>query len=162
MTWPVLRRAGEVVTPPLPCLGLSSLAVWIWHVPVAFQLAMRSSAVHAAEHACFFATGLLFWWPVVQPWPSRPRWPRGAMIPYLLAADIQNTMLAATLTFADRVLYPLYESAPRVAALSPLADQVAAGALMWVVMSVIYLIPAGILTVRLLSPNSVPHEQPVK
>jgi cytochrome c oxidase assembly factor CtaG len=166
MRWPVLRRAGEVVTHPLTCLGLSSLAVWTWHVPAAFQLAMRSPAVHAAEHACFFATGLLFWWPVVQPWPSRPRWPRGAMIPYLLVADIQNTMLAAILTFADRVLYPLYDSAPRVAGLTPLADQVAAGALMWVVMSVVYLIPAAILAVRLLSPNrtagGVPQEEPMK
>jgi cytochrome c oxidase assembly factor CtaG len=166
MKWPVLRRAGEVLGHPLTCLALSSLAVWTWHVPAAFQLAMRSPAIHATEHACFFATGLLFWWPIVQPWPSRPRWPRGAMIPYLLAADIQNTMLAAILTFADRVLYPLYESAPRVAGLTPLADQVAAGALMWVVMSVAYLIPAGILTVRLLSPSrpvgGVPREQLVK
>ena len=28
------------------------------------------------------------------------------MIPYLLAADVQNTVLAALLTFTDRVLYP--------------------------------------------------------
>ena len=43
----------------------------------------------------FFAGGFLFWYPVVQPWPGRPRWPRGAMIPYLLVADVQNTVLAA-------------------------------------------------------------------
>ncbi len=151
--WPPLRRVSEMVTHPLVCLGLSSVVMWAWHVPVLFQLAMRSAAVHAAEHACFFVAGLLFWWPVVQPWPSRPRWPRGAMIPYLLAADVQNTVLAAILTFADRVVYPLYESAPRVAGLTPLEDQIAAGVLMWVPMSVVYLLPAGFLTIQLLSPS---------
>ena len=41
-------------------------------------------------------------------WPSRPRWPRWAMVPYLLLADLQNTVLAALLVFSDRVLYPSY------------------------------------------------------
>ena len=44
---------------------------------------------------CFFLTSLLFWWPVVQPWPTRGPWPRWAMIPYLLVADLQNTILSA-------------------------------------------------------------------
>jgi len=39
---------------------------------------------------------MLFWWPVLQPWPSRPRWPRWAMIPYLLLAEV----------FSERILYP--------------------------------------------------------
>ena len=85
-----------------------SLATWGWHVPAAYELALRSPAWHVVEHASFLAAGLLFWWPVVQPWPSRPRWPRWAMIPYLLVADLQNTALAAMLVFSDRVLYPSY------------------------------------------------------
>jgi len=73
------------------------------------------------------------------------------MIPYLLIADVQNTMLAAIFTFSDRVLYPLYElhDRGRVAALD---DQVLAGVIMWVPMSLAYLVPAVLLTIRLLSP----------
>jgi len=92
----------------------------------------------------------LFWWPVVDPWPSRPRWPRWAMIPYLLLADLQNTALAALLVFSDRVLYPSYG---RFGA--PLEDQAAAGVLMWVPMSLAYLVPAVVLAARLLAPSPV-------
>jgi len=132
---------------PVACWLAMSIAMWAWHVPAAYELALASRAWHVAEHATFLTAGLLFWWPVVQPWPSRPRWPRAAMIPYLLLADVQNTALAAILTFSDRVLYPSYAVNP-----GALDDQVTAGVLMWVPMSLAYLVPAGILTARWLSP----------
>ena len=57
--------------------------------------------------------GLLFWFPVVRPYPARPPWSRWLLVPYLLLADVQNTVLSALLTFSDRVLYPYYaERAP--------------------------------------------------
>ncbi len=126
-----------------------SVAIWAWHLPAAFELALRSRAWHVVEHASFFGAGLLFWWPVIEPWPSRPRWPRWAMVPYLLLADMQNTALAALLVFSDRVLYPSYARGP-----NPLDDQAAAGVLMWVPMSFAYLIPAGLLTAQILSPSA--------
>jgi cytochrome c oxidase assembly factor CtaG len=125
-------RIDAWVGHPLAGLLAMSLATWGWHV---------------VEHASFLLAGLLFWWPVVRPWPYRRRWPRPAMIPYLLLADLQNTALAAVLVFSDRVFYPSYGSGP-----AALADQVAAGVLMWVPMSLAYLVPAGVLTVRWLSP----------
>jgi signal transduction histidine kinase len=77
------------------------------------------------------------------------------MIPYLLAADVQNTVLAALLTFSDRVVYPFYEFHSRAAAGAALDDQVLAGVIMWVPMSLAYLIPAALLTIRLLSPARI-------
>ena len=149
-----LRSALHALTHPIVALVVSSVILWGWHVPAPFQLALRVPVVHVVEHASFFAGGLLFWWPVLQPWPSRPRWPAGAMIPYLLVADVQNTVLAAVLTFADRVLYPFYEAVGPGTAASALGDQVLAGVLMWVPMSLAYLVPAALLTFRLLSPVS--------
>ncbi|MGH7893029.1 MAG: cytochrome c oxidase assembly protein [Candidatus Binatia bacterium] len=137
---------------PVVCWLAMSLATWGWHVPSAFELALRDRAWHVVEHASFLGAGLLFWWPVVQPWPSRPRWPRWAMIPYLLLADVQNTALAAILVFSDRVLYPSYGHGP-----GALDDQVAAGLLMWVPMSLAYLVPATVLTARWLSPSAANH-----
>jgi cytochrome c oxidase assembly factor CtaG len=72
------------------------------------------------------------------------------MIPYLLLADVQNTVLAALFVFSDRVLYPSYAHGG-----SLLDDQAAAGVLMWVPMSLAYLIPAGLLTLRLLAPRAL-------
>ena len=76
------------------------------------------------------------------------------MVPYLLLADLQNTVLSAILTFSDRVLYPSYAAAPRIFGLSALEDQVAGGAFMWVVGSLAFVIPAVVLTVRCLSISS--------
>jgi cytochrome c oxidase assembly factor CtaG len=151
-----LRSVWHALTHPLVALLVSSAIFWVWHVPAPFQLALRVPVVHVFEHASFFVGGLLFWWPVVQPWPSRPRWPLGAMIPYLLVADVQNTVLAALLTFSDRVLYPFYEFHSRAAEAAALDDQVLAGVIMWVPMSLAYLVPAALLTIRLLSPAKPP------
>jgi len=147
-----LRAAVHALLHPLAALLLSSVILWSWHLPALYQLALRVPAIHVVEHVSFFAAGLVFWYPVVQPWPSRPRWPSGAMIPYLLAADVQNTVLAAVLTFSDRVLYPFYEFHSRAMEAAALDDQVLAGVIMWVPMSLAYLVPAALLTIRLLSP----------
>jgi cytochrome c oxidase assembly factor CtaG len=147
-----LRAAAYALVHPLAALLLGSAVFWGWHLPGPYQLALRVPALHLVEHASFFVAGLVFWYPVVQPWPSRPRWPRGVMIPYLLVADAQNTILAAVLTFSDRVLYPFYEFHSQAMAVAALDDQVLAGVIMWVPMSLAYLVPAALLTIRLLSP----------
>src|SRR6266498_1439527 len=69
-----LRRAVHTLVHPLVGLLFSSVILWSWHVPALYQLALRVPAIHLIEHASFFAGGLLFWYPVVQPWPSRPEW----------------------------------------------------------------------------------------
>ena len=140
---------------PVTAWLLMNIAYLGWHVPAAFELTFRSEAIHQAEHACFFLTSVAFWWVVLAPWPSRHAWPRWTVIPYLLSADILNTILSATLTFSGRVLYPSYLHAERVSSLTPLQDQVAAGAEMWVLNSVVFLVPAVVLTVRLLAPRSL-------
>ena len=121
-----------------------AVATVAWHVPALYELALHSHFWHHVQHLCFLSTGLLFWWPVLQPWPSRPRWPRWAMIPYLLLADIQNTALSAALVFSERILYPTYLTVPRLWGISALDDQTAAGVMMWVPGSLAYLVPSGV------------------
>jgi cytochrome c oxidase assembly factor CtaG len=91
---------------------------------------------------------------VIVPWPTAPRWPQWAVIPFLISADVLNTVLSAILAFSGRVLYPYYTEAERICKLSPLQDQVAAGAEMWVLNSLVFLAPAMLVTMRLLSPRS--------
>jgi cytochrome c oxidase assembly factor CtaG len=147
----VWRRLARLLTHP----GLGWLAFVVatvaWHVPALYELALHSHVWHHVQHLCFLSTGLLFWWPVLQPWPSRPRWPRWALIPYLLLADLQNTAVAAALVFSERLLYPTYRTVPRLWGLSALDDQAAAGVLMWVPGSLAYLVPMGVLVMQLLN-----------
>lgn len=159
LAWDFLKRVGRFLTHPIVCLGLFIFSTIFWHTPPLYELALRFPFWHEVEHACFLATSLLFWWPIIQPWPSRPQWPRWAMIPYLLVADLQNTALSAVLSFYDRVLYPSYLVVPRVGDISPLADQAAAGAIMWVPGSIAFLIPAALIAVQFLKTRRVIPQQ---
>jgi putative membrane protein len=149
------RAALRLVTHPATAWLAMNIAYLGWHVPALFELTFRSERIHDFEHLCFLLTSLPFWWVVLAPWPSHARWPRWAMIPYLLSADVLNTILSATLAFSGKVLYAPYAAAPRITALSPLKDQVAAGAEMWVLNSIVFLIPAVALTVNLLTPKAL-------
>ncbi len=82
------------------------------------------------------------------------------MIPYLLLADIQNTGLSAFLALYNAVLYPTYGLVPRLGNLSAVADQNIAGTIMWVPGSIIFLIPAGLITLEFLSPRNLPKSLP--
>lgn len=150
-----IRRLFRWLTHPTVAWLAFAAAMWGWHLPAAFQLALRSEASHAIEHGCFFTTALMFWYPVVQPWPSVPRWPRWTMILYLLLADGSNTILAALFMFSDRLIYPYYATAPRVAGITPLNDQIMAGAIMWVPGSLFYLIPGALIMFRMLAPHTL-------
>jgi cytochrome c oxidase assembly factor CtaG len=148
---PPLRRFFGRLTEPLAALALFVGATWFWHTPPAYDLALRSGAWHYLEHACFLGTALLFWYPVVRPYPARPRWSPWLLLPCLFVADLSNTTLAALLTFSDRLIYPYYAEVPRLAGLSPLDDQAAAGVVMWVPGSAAFLLPLFGIGVQLLS-----------
>ena len=77
------------------------------------------------------------------------------MIPYLLLADGQNTILAALFMFSGRVIYPYYAASPRIAGFTPLGDQIVAGAIMWVPGSIFYLVPAALIMFEMLSPQNL-------
>jgi cytochrome c oxidase assembly factor CtaG len=149
------HRAGGFLVHPVVAWLLMNIAYLGWHVPAAFELTFRSESIHQLEHACFFFTSIAFWWVVLAPWPARRVWPMWTIVPYLLSADVLNTVLSATLVFSGRVLYPSYLRAERISSLTPLQDQVAAGAEMWVLNSLVFLLPAAVLTVKMLTPRSL-------
>lgn len=139
--WPPVRSLVAFLSHPLPAWILFVLSTFLWHTPVAYDLALRTQSWHEFEHACFLGTALLFWRPVIAPFPSHFSWSRWWMVPYLLLADIANTMLSALLAFAERPIYDHYATAPRLWAISVTADQAAAGAIMWVPGSFFFLVP---------------------
>ncbi len=153
LVWPPLRKFGYALTHPVVCWLAMAVTILAWHVPATFEVALRSPGWHKAEHACFFFAALLFWWPVVLPFPSRPIWPLWTRPIYLLGADLLNTLLSAILTFSEHVLYPTYAAAPRLFGTSALSDQATAGVIMWVPGSLVFLVPAAVLAIQYLSPS---------
>jgi cytochrome c oxidase assembly factor CtaG len=148
---PPLRRLFGRLTHPLTALVLFVVATWVWHAPPVYDLALRSSGWHYLQHACFLGTALVFWYPIVRPYPARPHWSHWLLLPCLFLADLSNTALAALLTFSNRPLYPYYAELPRLAGISPVDDQSAAGVVMWVPGSVAFLVPLFGIGVELLS-----------
>jgi len=138
------------------------LTLWLWHLPALYELALRSPGWHAFEHALFLGTALLFWFPVVQPWPSRRVWPRAALIPYLMLAGLQGSLFSALFAFSDRSFYPAYAEAPRLLGIDPALDQAAAGALMWVLGSLALLVALALEVMCLLQRPGVRPSRPLR
>ena len=112
-----------------------ALPVWLadyfaWHVPAVYDAALnhQSWLIHV-EHACYFATGLLVWWPLVHDAPRRLA--SGARAAYAFAAFVLASPLGLLFALLPKAVYPFYVHArPRVWGLSPLADQEIAGVTM--------------------------------
>jgi cytochrome c oxidase assembly factor CtaG len=148
------RRFGWVLSRPALCWIVSASTLIGWHVPALFTLGMHSQVWHSVEQASFWGAGFLFWLPVIQPWPGISMGPQWATLLYLFLATLPCDILSGFLVFSDRVVYPVYFSMPRHFGFSVLEDQQCAAALMWACVTLVYLVPAAILSTRLLSPRS--------
>jgi putative membrane protein len=142
-TW--LRRGWRLLSAPLVAWTLHVAVLWTWHYPPFYDHALRAEPVHVLEHATFFLTALLFWWPVLRPHGRRLR--DGLTVAYLFAAALQGTLLGAALTLAGRPLFTAHFGTTRPWGLTPLEDQQLAGLLMWV--------PAGFVYLAALVPPAV-------
>ena len=152
LRWPPTQGLRKAIAHPAVCwLGATGALVG-WHIPALLALGMESPGWRAIMEASFLITGLLFWWPVLQPWPSvkKPEW---LIILYLFLATLPCDILSGFLVFCDRVVYPGYASTSRPLGLSALQDQQLAAAIMWTVVSLVYFAVGGIISARLLSPE---------
>jgi putative membrane protein len=149
------RLLLDGITYPAGALVLFTLVMLGWHLPGPFQLALRSNGWHIAEHGCFIVAGTAFWYTIVRPWPATERCSQWALVPYLLIADAENSVLGAFMVFTGRLLYPFYAEVPRVVGITTITDQIVAGAIMWVPGSIFLLVPAVAIVVRALQPASV-------
>ena len=159
LRWTPIRRLEKIITHPIFCWIAATMTVIGWHLPAAFALGLNSASWHEIQHASFLMAGFLFWWPVIQPWPSVSRLPKWSIPLYLFLATLPCDALSAFLTFCGRVVYPHYLSTSAPMQISALQDQEWAGVLMWVCVTFIYMLPALALTVRILSPAALRDSQ---
>jgi putative membrane protein len=151
---PLVQRFGRAISRPALCWTVSALTLMGWHVPALFTLGMHSEVWHCVEQTSFLSAGFLFWWPVAEPWPTVSTGPQWLTLLYLFLATLPCDILSGLLVFSDRAAYPVYLSMPRHFGFSVLEDQQCAAALMWTCVTLVYLVPAAILSTRLLSPRS--------
>jgi putative membrane protein len=123
------------LTQPRNATALQGIALWAWHWPPFFQIALLHELAHIVQHLSFLTTALLFWWSVLAPQALR-----AGPIPAVLAlfvTTLHTSLLGAWVTFSRGFWY----SEPYLGAfcgLSRAQDQQLAGLLMWIPASLIY------------------------
>ena len=143
-----LRSALSVLTMMPVAWTVYVVNLWAWHHPALYQAALSYWWLHDLEHWLFFATAVLFWWPIVNAAPLfRPGRALGSSVAYLLAATLQNTLLGMAVSLPERILYPFYGVVPALEGLSPIQDQALGGGIMWV-SGHMYVIPILVLVAR--------------
>lgn len=149
-----LRRPAATVVHRLPIRTSAVLAawsvgiatIWVWHLPAAYDAAIRSEAWHLLEHLTFFVGSWFFWAALVRLARSPGKGVVAAA--YVAAAVPPGAALGAVLTFADHPLYPAQAAQARAAGIDPLLDQRIAGVVMWVPLDLVYLAVAISLFAR--------------
>jgi len=113
-----------------------------WHAPPLYAAAQASELTHAFEHVTFLASGLLFWSCITR---LARRGASGCAIALgaTVAASVQSGLLGILMTLSSMPWY--HVSGPAPFGLTPLADQQAAGAEMWVVAGGVYVVAAAVL-----------------
>lgn len=117
-----LRRIWSGLTLMSVAWLAHAAAIWLWHLPIAYDAAVGDRALHDLEHLVLFGTAVLFWWPIVQPAPRlRPPAGYSARVTYLVLAALQASLLGLLLTMSPG-WYRAYPSD---------ADQSLGGLIMW-------------------------------
>ncbi|HTX13570.1 MAG TPA: cytochrome c oxidase assembly protein [Solirubrobacteraceae bacterium] len=125
-------RPLRTLAHPLVALGLWAVNLYLWHLPLLYQLAIRDDFIHALEHACLLWFGALLWLALIGPLP-KPSWFAGwGALGYVVAVRFVGAILANVLIWTQTVLYPVYKETAAASGLNPLSDQNLAGGLMMV------------------------------
>jgi cytochrome c oxidase assembly factor CtaG len=143
------ERAGLFASPVFAVI-LYIAVIWSWHIPAAYDLALRHPLVHVLEHVTFILAGSLYWWHLLSPIRARLRLDGMGPVVYMGSTKLFVGALGMGLAFAPSALYPYYVHHARVWGLSAHDDQSIAGLIMAVEQSLVMGIALVLLFVRAL------------
>jgi cytochrome c oxidase assembly factor CtaG len=118
-----------------------------WHLPAAYDAALTHPAVYAAEIISYLGLGIAFWLQLIGSAPLAPALAPLRRLMVLGGTVVVGTILGMVLVFGSHLGYPGYLAGGRPAA-AVLADQQAAGGVLWVLMLPSYAIAAVALILR--------------
>jgi putative membrane protein len=118
------------LTLPMVALPLWILNFYVWHIPALYDATVTNEFVHALQHTCFIAFGVLMWMPIAGPLPVPTWFGGGAQVGYTAIARLAMAGLGNILMWSGTVLYTAYEAGERYWGIAPLTDQGTAGVIM--------------------------------
>ena len=138
----------RVFVNPLVALPVWAVSLYVWHIPFLYQAALRNEGVHAIEHACFLLAGIAMWMALLGPLP-KPAWFGSlAMLGYVIAVRLIEGILGNVFLWSHTIFYPYYRVHEAGYSISPLQDQIDAGAVMMVEGSILTILLFGWLFMR--------------
>jgi putative membrane protein len=120
------------LTRPLVAFLTFSLFFALLHLPALCDRVCHAQSFYGGIRVALVTVGLLLWWPMLSPLPEYPRLTYPMQILYLFLLMIPMTAVAAPITMAETVLYMYYAMGVHPFGLTPLADQVLGGLIMWI------------------------------
>jgi len=135
----LVLAAARFFTRPLIAFLVSSMVLSLWHLPVLYNIALRSELGHISEHVMFIGSAVIMWWPVLSPLPEVPRATYPIQVIYLFGLTLPMGFIGAAITFSRRVLYDYYDTVPTLWGLTTLMDQQIGGLIMKIVGALVFL-----------------------
>lgn len=121
----------RALTAPITATLLQAAALWLWHAPRLFDLALANPGWHIAQHVSFLVTALLFWWAVLHGRSGERR--VGVSVGCLFFTATVSGALGALMAFSSSPWYAGYAASGLNAyGMTPAEDQQLAGLLMWI------------------------------
>jgi len=129
-----LLRSGpaRVLTHPVTTLSSFVVVLVATHLTGFYELSLQHPGVHASEHAAYLVTALIMWWPAIGVDPAPHRMSHPARLLYLFVMMPVPALLGVAIAESGRTLYPWYLTHPTPWGASALADQRAAGTILWI------------------------------
>jgi cytochrome c oxidase assembly factor CtaG len=162
MIAPLLRIGAiarlRVLAHPLVAVPVWALDLYLWHIPVLYQAALRSEGIHALEHACFLLAGIAMWMALLGPLPKPTWFGNLGRLGYIIAVRLIESVLGNIMLWSHTVFYPYYLSHEAAYGISPLQDQIDAGAVMMIEGSILTILLFAWLFMRAASQSEERQE----
>jgi cytochrome c oxidase assembly factor CtaG len=138
-----------------------------WHDPSVARYLLGLRVAHTLAPWVLLVTAILFWWPIIDSGPrlhrSAPAW---LLIISIFCVEIANMVTGVTIAFTAEPLYPYYTAVRAQLPLDALpwsqsTDQMAGGAIIWVVGSFVYFSSIVFVLFRLFHKEGSTAAQPL-
>jgi putative membrane protein len=127
---------------PVAAWTAHGVIIWLWHVPPLYDAALAYWLLHHLEHLTMFLSAGLAWWSILRPGVARQF---AVAVLCLFATVLHTGLLSALMTFSAQPWYASHLATAMQVGITPLEDQQIAGMIMWVPMSVVYVVAAAVL-----------------
>jgi putative membrane protein len=127
-----IEPIARILTRPIVAFLLFAGTFTLVHYPAVCDRLCHAQQFYGSIHTALLIVGVLLWWPLLSPLPEYPRLSYPVQIMYLFMLMIPMTAVAAPITMAESVLYIYYDVSPHAFGMTPMADQVLGGLIMWI------------------------------